>query len=121
MNTPMERKDLVIKDNNTSVRENCALCGLSDKASIGPAIFVEGTWNFVCNHCAQREASTLYEAVLLWQREEELRQFSSYCHGCGKLNKLWWDDQLQANVCSYCGTVKQDGGSANDLGSEVPA
>jgi hypothetical protein len=75
MSHPAESPRLVIKDNNTSCNERCALCGMWDKANIGPAIFVEGTWNFVCDQCAQREAPWLFAAVQLWQTHEARKEF----------------------------------------------
>ncbi len=65
----MAKPSLVIKDNNTGCQEPCALCGRWDEATIGPAIFVEGTWNFVCNGCAKDYAPELYEVVSLWERQ----------------------------------------------------
>lgn len=69
---------LCVKENNCSMGEHCAICGRWDKAPIGPAIFVEGTWNFVCDDCAQATAPWLVEAVSAWQREEARRV---YCGG----------------------------------------
>ena len=64
---------LAIKDNNTRFDEPCAICGAWDEAPIGPAIFLEGTWSFVCDCCAQALAPALYEAVCAWHKAEEER------------------------------------------------
>jgi ribosomal protein L37AE/L43A len=112
--------NLVIKLNNTSMRENCALCGFSDKANIGPAIFVEGTWNFVCDGCAQRVAPELYEIVCDWQRAEEQRlkilskvdternpfenEPPQSDHTCECNQRMpWRDNTMGAFYCLHCG------------------
>jgi hypothetical protein len=73
MSYPAGKPQLVIKDNNMGGPDHCALCDRWGDAPIGPAIFVEGTWDIVCDDCAIDIAPGLVEVVWLWEREEEKR------------------------------------------------
>jgi len=57
-------REIVIKRNNTVVRENCPLCGADFKADAcdGYWFFIEGTWEAVCFDCAGPELAALLAA-----------------------------------------------------------
>lgn len=46
---------IVIKENNCSMKEFCALCGESMKNNMPLGLFLDGTWNSVCIECAEKE------------------------------------------------------------------
>ena len=73
MSYTAKRPQLVMKDNNTSGKDPCALCGRWEEAPVGPAIFVEGTWNIVCYDCALDIAPQLVELHCMWVRAEARR------------------------------------------------
>jgi len=57
---------IVVKYNNVSRHEACALCQADIKAPNGPALFKEGTWEPVCAECAEKHAPELALMVKAW-------------------------------------------------------
>jgi hypothetical protein len=55
----MDAPTLCIKHNNTTVTEPCALCGATLRPLAGPIVFVEGTWESVCDTCSAAHAPAL--------------------------------------------------------------
>jgi hypothetical protein len=55
----MSKKTLVIKHSNVSCAEACALCGERADVPVGPALFVEGTYEAVCRPCGIKHAPPL--------------------------------------------------------------
>jgi hypothetical protein len=70
-----EKAALVIKNNNTASNDPCALCGDRTDPAVGPELFVEGTWELVCNPCA------FYHAPELWQCLNDYRIALSWRSG----------------------------------------
>ena len=62
---------IVVKYNNVSRHEACALCQSDTKAPNGPALFKEGTWEPVCPKCAKEHAPELALMVKRWQAHDE--------------------------------------------------
>jgi len=58
-------KPLCIKLNNCETNDPCAICGEPTDSQVGPAIFVEGSWDLVCDVCSQRYAPVLYAVVTI--------------------------------------------------------
>lgn len=68
----MRRINLVIKYNNCSSRESCLLCGESTKPSCGPAVFLERTWDVVCDQCVEEHAPGLHATMNVISEMEHL-------------------------------------------------
>jgi hypothetical protein len=66
--------NLIIKSNNCSVKEPCALCGEIERhADVPFAVFVEGTYEPVCQRCVNEQSPELGKffqmASELWAKE----------------------------------------------------
>lgn len=72
-----------IRSNNSCFNEQCAICGDWGEANLGPEIFVEGTWNYVCEECAMRDAPDLLQIALLARQafERHLRNEENWFAG----------------------------------------
>ena len=68
----MRRINLVMKYNNCSHRESCLLCGESTKAPVGPAVFMERTWDAVCDACVEEYAPGLAATMNVIREMEHL-------------------------------------------------
>ena len=58
--------NLCIKWNNTSCRDECAICGGPIDPPIGLQVFACGSGSIVCDACAQREAPELLSLLRLY-------------------------------------------------------
>ena len=56
-------KRIIIKENNTSIKELCAVCKETMKNTMPLGIFLEGTWNSVCRECAEEINGDLVKAL----------------------------------------------------------
>lgn len=71
----MEKVKLQIRINSCATNDPCAVCGERTDPNIGPTIFLAGTYEPVCNHCAKRIDPDVYQSwrdICLWfesQRE----------------------------------------------------
>jgi hypothetical protein len=74
---PAQPPRLWAKENNCNMSEYCALCGGWCEAKIGLSIFVEGTWDSVCDTCAEAAAPALFEAVCAWHQLQNARRGDS--------------------------------------------
>src|SRR5262245_30558606 len=70
------RMKIVIKDNNCATNDPCAICGARTDKSIGPELFLEGTWRLVCHHNCGKTVPGLLEKLKKMQEEfdEQWRQ-----------------------------------------------
>ncbi|MCH8854259.1 MAG: hypothetical protein IID41_16645, partial [Planctomycetes bacterium] len=59
----MNRINLVMKYNCSCCRESCLLCGESTKPPVGPAVFMERTWQAVCDACVEEYAPALHATM----------------------------------------------------------
>lgn len=51
---------LAIKSNNTSVYEDCAICGVRFEPAIGSELFLANSFEGVCDECGKKNAPDLY-------------------------------------------------------------
>jgi len=72
------KKNLVIKSNNCSCKEPCAICGEVDSHADSPyAVFLEGTFEAVCARCVNKHAPQLGQFIkmgnrMFWKKQEKL-------------------------------------------------
>lgn len=58
----MTPKRICLKFSNAGIRNDCGICGCFNCTEIGLELFVEGTWQAVCDECGKRYAPELIEA-----------------------------------------------------------
>ena len=62
---------LAIKDNNLCKESPCAICGLPYEPDYGNTLFLENSWDAVCDDCGIKYAPELHK--LLVRPEIDLR------------------------------------------------
>jgi hypothetical protein len=70
--SPLCNVRLVLKYNNAAVNGGCPLCGNRTDPGIPFAIFLEGTWDDVCDQCAMQHAPWLVLLIQMWDDDESL-------------------------------------------------
>jgi len=72
---PKENRNFEIKYNNAAVKDICAVCGNENDPPIPLAIFVMGTWESICDYCAEEYAPEMHDALHLFYEKGGFEKF----------------------------------------------
>lgn len=90
--------ELILKGNNTSIKENCGICGNPMTAPIPLSAFIEGTNKAVCDKCLEIHAPELLKAQMAYYDKVFSRftdtnrvsvpEMSSEIYECNKIKNI---------------------------------
>lgn len=70
MTNENETPTFTVQLNNAATNDPCAVCGKRTDPTVGPELFLSGTWALVCHACGERNDPILMRRLRVWQAIE---------------------------------------------------